>query len=253
MPEAEVGAHEPHLFCAAVFAALSVIGPWVVGVLGGLVTGLARRPATLLAGRRLLDDPKSAWRAVSSLTLAAFVAGFFALFSLGGGAMPWGAADQLALSVPKDRVAAVRQQTSARLERAGIEATVGTGDDWVATGTGERGERQVTAAVANPDRLDAARGALTGLVPGQHAVTGTDADWQSRQFDRDFHLVTLAVLGASFAIAIAATGITAASSGSQPPPPSSTSPTGTLRRFGEGRSRQHWILGACASSSTRKS
>ncbi|MER5517660.1 FtsX-like permease family protein [Streptomyces sp. NPDC002763] len=198
--------------CAAVFAALSVIGPWVVGVLGGLVTALARRSATLLAGRRLLDDPRSAWRSVSALTLAAFVAGFFALFSLGGGGVPWGAADRLALSVPKDRVAAVRQQVSARLERAGVEATVGTDDGWVATGTGEPGERQVTAAVANPDRLDAARGALTGLVPGQYPVTGTDVDWQARQFDRDFHLVTLAVLGASFAIAIAATGITAASS-----------------------------------------
>ncbi|MER5536900.1 FtsX-like permease family protein [Streptomyces mirabilis] len=47
--------------CAAVFAALSVIGPWVVGLLGGLVAASARRPATLLAGRRLLDDPKSVW------------------------------------------------------------------------------------------------------------------------------------------------------------------------------------------------
>jgi hypothetical protein len=197
--------------CAAVFAALSVIGPWVVGVLGTLVAGSARRPATLLAGRRLLDDPKSVWRAVSALTLAAFVAGFFALFSLGGDS-PWGSADQLALSVPKERVAAVRQQATARLERAGIHATVGTNDDWVATGVGGVGERQVTATVTDPGRLDAARGVLSGLVPGQYPVTGPDVAWQSRQFDRDFHLVTLAVLGASFAIAIASTGITAASS-----------------------------------------
>ncbi|MGW1502910.1 FtsX-like permease family protein [Streptomyces mirabilis] len=197
--------------CAAVFAALSVIGPWVVGLLGGLVAASARRPATLLAGRRLLDDPKSVWRAVSALTLAAFVAGFFALFSLGGDS-PWGSADQLALSVPKEHVTQVRQQVGARLERVGIDATVGTDDDWVATGTGEGGERQVIATVADPGRLDAARGVLTGLMPGQYPVTGTDVAWQSRQFDRDFHLVTLAVLGASFAIAIASTGITAASS-----------------------------------------
>ncbi|MFF0012574.1 FtsX-like permease family protein [Streptomyces sp. NPDC005374] len=197
--------------CAAVFAALSVIGPWVVGVLGTLVTRSARRPATLLAGRRLLDDPKSVWRAVSALTLAAFVAGFFALFSLGGDS-PWGSTDQLALSVPKERVTAVRHEAAVRLERAGIHATVGADDDWVATGVGGGGERQVTATVADPGRLDAARGVLTGLVPGQYPVTGPDVAWQSRQFDRDFHLVTLAVLGASFAIAIAATGITAASS-----------------------------------------
>lgn len=30
--------------CAAVFAALSVVGPWLVGALGSLVTTLARRP-----------------------------------------------------------------------------------------------------------------------------------------------------------------------------------------------------------------
>ncbi|MFG2936711.1 FtsX-like permease family protein [Streptomyces sp. NPDC048282] len=197
--------------CAAVFAALSVIGPWVVGLLGALVTRSALRPATLLAGRRLLDDPRSVWRAVSALTLAAFVAGFFALFSLGGDS-PWGSADQLALAVPKERVAAVRQEATARLERAGVHVTVGTNDDWVATGTGGAGERQVTATVADLGRLDAARAALTGLVPGQYPLTGPDVDWQSRQFSRDFHLVTLAVLGASFAIAIAATGITAASS-----------------------------------------
>ncbi|MFF4354367.1 FtsX-like permease family protein [Streptomyces sp. NPDC001530] len=197
--------------CAAVFAALSVIGPWVVGVLGGLVAQHARRPATLLAGRRLLDDPKSVWRAVSALTLAAFVAGFFALFSLGGDS-PWGSADRLALSVPKERVAAVRHEAAVRLERAGIDATVGADDDWVATGVGGGGERQVTATVADPGRLDTARGVLTGLVPGQYPITGPDADWQSRQFNRDFHHVTLAVLGVSFAIAIASTGITAASS-----------------------------------------
>ncbi|MCF1593642.1 hypothetical protein [Streptomyces muensis] len=43
------------------------------------VTALAKRPATLLAGRRLLDYPKAAWRIVSGLTLAGFVAGVFAL------------------------------------------------------------------------------------------------------------------------------------------------------------------------------
>ncbi len=197
--------------CAAVFAALSVIGPWAVGVLGGLVTGLARRPTTLLAGRRLLDDPKSVWRAVSGLTLAGFVAGFFALFSIAGGS-PWSSPDQLSLSVPKERVAAVRQQADARLKHAHIDATVGTNTAWVATGTGTGAELQVTAAIADPARLDAARAALTGLVPGQYPITGTDVDWQSRQFDHDFHLSTLAVLGASFTIAIASTGITAASS-----------------------------------------
>lgn len=197
--------------CAAVFAALSVIGPWAVGTLGALLTTLARRPTTLLAGRRLLDDPKSVWRAVSGLTLAGFVAGFFALFSIAGGT-PWSSPDQLSLSVPKAQVAAVRQQFGARLTQAHIKATVGTTTTWVATGTGTGDERQITATIANPLQLDRARTALTGLVPGQYPITGTDIDWQSRRFDHDFHLSTLAVLGASFTVAIASTGITAASS-----------------------------------------
>ncbi|GAA2060957.1 hypothetical protein GCM10009801_02940 [Streptomyces albiaxialis] len=198
---------------ATVFLALSVVGPWVVGMLGRLVAALARRPATLLAGRRLTDDPKSAWRAVSGLTLAGFVAGFFALFSFSGSA-PWGSPDTLALAVPKDRVAAVQHEARERLERAGVRATVGVDDDWVATGTdgpGARTERQVTAEVADPARLDTARTALTGLVPGQYPVTGTDVDWQSRVFGGDFKPATLGVLGASFAVAIASAGITAAS------------------------------------------
>ncbi|MEU5346661.1 FtsX-like permease family protein [Streptomyces sp. NPDC020766] len=207
----QIGINTVVYSCAAVFAAMSVIGPWVVGALGSLVTGLAKRPTTLLAGRRLLDDPKSVWRAVSGLTLAGFVAGFFALFGIAGDS-PWGSPDQLAMSVPKERVAVVQQQAEARLKHAHIDATTGTNTEWVATGTGEDGAVQVTATITNPDQLNAARAALTGLVPGQYPITGTDVAWQSRQFDDDFHLSTLAVLGASFAIAIASTGITAASS-----------------------------------------
>ncbi|OEU96367.1 hypothetical protein AN216_20940 [Streptomyces oceani] len=196
-------------FFAVIFAALSVVGPWAVGQLGTLVARMARRPATLLAGRRLLDDPKSAWRAISGLALASFVAGFFALFSLGG-APPWGSPDQLALAVPEERITQVRQEAGERLARADIEATVGTNDDWVATGTGEDTERQVTATVADPNQLDAAREVLTGLLPGQYPVTGNDVDWQSQQFSGDYQHATFAVLGASFAIAITSTGISAA-------------------------------------------
>ncbi|MGW8374909.1 ABC transporter permease [Streptomyces sp. ODS28] len=195
-------------FFAAVSAALSFLGPWATGTLGRVVTACARRPAALLAGRRLLDDPKSAWRAVSGLALAGFVAGFFALFSLGGDS-PWGGADRLALAVPKEQVAPVRQEAAERLRAAGVEAAVGADDDWVAVGGG-RDERQVTATVADPARLDAARTALTGLVPGQYPVTGDEVDWQQRQFAGDFRTATLGVLGAGFAVAVASAGITAA-------------------------------------------
>ncbi|MER6282431.1 FtsX-like permease family protein [Streptomyces sviceus] len=200
----------PLVFFALVFLALSVIGPWVVGVLGRIICALAQKPAALLAGRRLLDDPKSGWRTVSGLTLAGFVAGFFALFGISG-ASPWGHPDTLAVAVPKARVAVVQQDARHRLEHAGITAVVGTSTDWVAAG-GE-GTVQVVATVpGGTEKLDRARTALTSLVAGQYPITGTDINWSGRLFSDDFSNATRLVLGITFVTAIASAGITAAAS-----------------------------------------
>lgn len=59
-----------------------LLGPWVVDRLGRIVGRRAIRPATLLAARRLSDDPRGAWRTVSGLVLAGFVAGFFSVSTL---------------------------------------------------------------------------------------------------------------------------------------------------------------------------
>ncbi|GEN81060.1 FtsX-like permease family protein [Actinotalea fermentans] len=58
-----------------VFATLNLVGPWIVGVVGRVMAAAARTPATLLAARRLTDDPRAAWRVVGGLGMAAFVAG----------------------------------------------------------------------------------------------------------------------------------------------------------------------------------
>ncbi|MCV2393156.1 hypothetical protein OEB99_02440 [Actinotalea sp. M2MS4P-6] len=58
----------------AVTSGIQAAGPWVVGRLGRLMARRARTPATLLAGRRLVDDPKAAWRVIGGLGLATFVA-----------------------------------------------------------------------------------------------------------------------------------------------------------------------------------
>ncbi|MFI9169139.1 FtsX-like permease family protein [Streptomyces lincolnensis] len=198
-------------FFAVVFLALSVIGPWVVGVLGRIISARARRAATLLAGRRLLDDPKGAWRTVSGLALAGFVAGFFALFG-SVGSSPWGSPDTLAVAVPKSREAVVQHEARERLEHAGITATVGSDTDWVAIGGGENSV-QVTATVpGGTENLERARTALASLVPGQYPVAGTDIDWSGKLFAQDFTTATRVVLGVTFLTAIASAGITAASS-----------------------------------------
>ena len=194
---------------AAVFLALAVIGPWVVRLLGRIVTALAKRPATLLAGRRLLDDPKAAWRIVSGLTLAGFVAGFFALLTLDA-APPWGGRpDQLAIAAPVHKVTQVRKQAEQRLRAAGVSAVVGVDDGFVATAAYD--SRQVTATVlGGPAELDRARTALTGLTPDQYPLTTIDVNWSETQFTQDFTTLTRVVLVVTFTVAITSAGITTA-------------------------------------------
>jgi hypothetical protein len=123
--------------------ALAVIGPWVVRMPGRIVTALAKRPTTLLAGRRLLDDPKAVWRIVSGLTLAGFAAGFFALLTLDS-APPFGRPDRLALAVPEHKVAQVRTLAGQRLHAAGfagILAAAGLSRPLLRTVTRQAGAR----------------------------------------------------------------------------------------------------------------
>ena len=79
-------AHEFVASAAVVLAVLALfmgvinlVGPWLLQLLGLLLTR-SGRPAVLLAGRRLLADPKGAWRSVSGLAFVGFTGG--ALVSL---------------------------------------------------------------------------------------------------------------------------------------------------------------------------
>ncbi len=57
-----------------VMAGLVVAGPWLTMLAAQLATRRAGRPATLIAARRLADNPQAAFRAISGLVLAVFVA-----------------------------------------------------------------------------------------------------------------------------------------------------------------------------------
>jgi len=56
-----------------VMVGLVVAGPWLTMVGARLLARRTRRPATLIAGRRLADNPKAGFRAVSGLVVALFV------------------------------------------------------------------------------------------------------------------------------------------------------------------------------------
>ncbi|HEY1626775.1 MAG TPA: FtsX-like permease family protein [Streptosporangiaceae bacterium] len=56
-----------------VMAGLVLIGPWLTMIGARLAAARTRKPAALIAARRLGDNPKAAFRAVSGLVLALFI------------------------------------------------------------------------------------------------------------------------------------------------------------------------------------
>jgi hypothetical protein len=56
-----------------IMGGLVIAGPWLTMVGARTLARLSNRPATLLAARRLADDPRSGFRAVSGVALALFV------------------------------------------------------------------------------------------------------------------------------------------------------------------------------------
>jgi hypothetical protein len=194
------------VFLMLAFLAINLAGPWVVALIGRITVGLARSPARLLAGRRLMDDPRSAWRTVAGVALTGFVAGFLAL--LGGASSGTGASDRLQLSVPPGRAAAVAEQIKGRL--GGIDAGVSVKPP-------SAGPPRADAAVVTVDvrggagAVDRARTALTAAVPGHVATTPADQDRGRDQLLADLRTGALTVLAVSFLIAITSAGITGAS------------------------------------------
>jgi hypothetical protein len=56
-----------------IMAGLVIAGPWLTMVAARLMARRARRPASLIAARRLADNPRAGFRAVSGLVIALFV------------------------------------------------------------------------------------------------------------------------------------------------------------------------------------
>jgi hypothetical protein len=110
----------------------TVVGPWVTSALGGVFTKVWRKPSALLAGRRLRDDPKAAYRASAGVVLAVF-AGSMALTlmpSLESEAGYFSSYREsvLYVSTDADRAPKMVATADARLEKYGLAqraATVG--------------------------------------------------------------------------------------------------------------------------------
>ncbi|MEU9171132.1 FtsX-like permease family protein [Streptomyces sp. NPDC048420] len=185
------------------YGAFWLFGPWVVDRLGRLVSRFARRPATLLAGRRLSDDPRGAWRTVSGLVLAGFAAGFFAVSMVGVD----GSAHRDQVAVAGAHAAEVRTL----LRAAKVDATVRTvgEDDWDGLLSGTPGAIAHVSG-GGQARIDTAVTALMSASPGQLPYTQDYASAGDRSAIGRFAEVSTATLALSFLVATASAGLTAA-------------------------------------------
>jgi len=189
------------------YGAYLTLGPWVVDQLGRIIGRYARRPATLLAARRLSDDPRGAWRTVSGLVLAGFVAGFCSVAQLGaiGASHP----GQVAVAVPAEggqTAEAVAERARDRLGAAGVKATVEADPEdsplW---------ETGIVAQVAGgPAEIDTALTALSGLVPGAVPYTQDLSNADIAMAVRQLGQIGFGALLLSFLTATTSAGLTAA-------------------------------------------
>jgi hypothetical protein len=73
---------------------IAYAGPWLTAAVGVAVVRMAKGPTALLAGRRLLDDPRASFGAVGGVVIAVFVgSAFFGMVSFTRSALP--ATDQI--------------------------------------------------------------------------------------------------------------------------------------------------------------
>ena len=199
------------VFLALAFLAINLAGPWVVALIGRIVAATARRPAGMLAGRRLADDPRAAWRTVAGVALAGFVAGFLALLTPDVAAS--GPSDRLDLVVPRERSAAVAAEVRGRVD--GLPARVAVAPHGVSAAGrpvegGDRDVVSVTVTGGGAAALDRVRTALAGTVPGRVATTPAEEGPDPRLVG-DLRTGALVVLAVSFLIAVTSAGITSAS------------------------------------------
>jgi hypothetical protein len=200
---ASVGTGPTFIALGAIIGSFAVVGPWMAWVLGVVLARVARRPPLLLAARRIADDPKGAYRAVSGVVLAGLVCGFLlvALPVLEGGGGKRSDPELTAVirsDGHQERLAAVR----ARLAPVAPEA-VATVEDRATDDDG------VLLSV-RPGRgadVDRVRTAVTDVLPYQPLETAGNDGSATEQLVADTARGSAVVAGATLLLATVATAI----------------------------------------------
>jgi len=171
--------------------AVRIVGPFAVQVIGKFMARTARGPVALLAGRRLADDPKAAFRPVAALVLSGFVTGFLALF------MPYGMSDDgkdvsFELYTKQGQAVVVAEDAKKRLTQAGFKSEVTTAD------------QIVSISVPTTDR-EKVRTVLYDVLPGKVPLTEAERDKQDEGMYKDMRLGVALLLGLVFVTGAAST------------------------------------------------
>ncbi|OZM82596.1 FtsX-like permease family protein [Pseudonocardia sp. MH-G8] len=185
----------------ALFGTVSLIGPLVVRLLGNRMTRAARSPAALIAGRRLLDDPRGAFRPLSGVTLAVFVAGFLSPLTATLSASTFGDDTALRIVAPAGAVGELQAEVRDRLAARGIAAEVVI--------AGIDAEVGIAVTPTLPADRDRVRTALEPVAAGP-VLTEREAQSEDAVFVADLQRGAFVVLAGTFLIAATATGTAAA-------------------------------------------
>ena len=195
------------VFFGVLFLALSILGPFVVGLLGRVMAAFARGPKTLLAGRRLMEDPRSAWRTVGGITLAAFVAGFLTIMIPQDTSAFSGPTNQVGVIVKSQDAKPLASQARDALQKRGVKADVSVkaADGFKADNTPLK---VVSAEVSGGEKdLDRARTALWSLPSPQSPVSSESTSWEIGAQAKDIKTASLLVLAVTLAVASASATI----------------------------------------------
>jgi hypothetical protein len=172
--------------------AVRIVGPFAVQLIGKFLARTAKGPVVLLAGRRLADDPKGAFRPVAALVLSGFVTGFLALF------MPYGlsgdgAQASIHISPDQGQTVAVVKAAQDKLAAAGIKGEVTTQN------------QEITIVVPGTADREKVRTALYNVVPDVVPLTDAEKDEHEAGMLLDLRLGVALLLGLVFITGAAST------------------------------------------------
>ncbi|MEU1394506.1 FtsX-like permease family protein [Micromonospora zamorensis] len=165
-----------------IMAGLILAGPWLTMVVARVMARYANRPATLIAARRLAENPKAGFRAISGIMLALFVTsvavGVITTIIANRGPAPVGSteAGQVSLYLPEDAPTAPDSLFTELRSITGVRsaAAVRENPDWKSTS-----EPGVIACAEIPSAYGrCAEGATvaevaTGLIPFRESASST--------------------------------------------------------------------------------